>query len=159
MFTIEDNDNISRYDLVHTLAHGVPGVGDVGDAVPGHGAELDHHEHQRQHVLPPPEGGAQRQNEGDDHDDRGHDPGLGEHVGQLLDGAHEEQRADNKQNITIKPSRPDLPSQGGEVPESVENSEDFETTERVESEYERAQDRAEDPETETQAEAFYPRTP
>lgn len=59
----------------------------------------------------------------------------------------------------MKRSLPYRPSQGGEVPESVENCEDFETTERVESEYERAEDRAEDAETKTQAEAFYPRTP
>ena len=95
MFTIEDNDNISRsrYDLVHTLAHGVPGVGDVGDAVPGHGAELDHHEHQRQHVLLPPEGGAEGQHEGHDHHDGRDGAGLGEHARQLLHRTHQKECA------------------------------------------------------------------
>ena len=93
MFTVEDEDNISRYDLVHAFAHGVPGVGDVGDAVPGHGAELDHHEHQRQHVLLPPEGGAEGQHEGHDHHDGRDGAGLGEHTGQLLHRTHQEECA------------------------------------------------------------------
>ena len=44
------------YNLVHTVTHSVPGIGDVANAVPGHSAELDHYEHQSQHVLLPPEG-------------------------------------------------------------------------------------------------------
>ena len=78
----------STDDFVYALADGVPGVRDVTDAVPRHGAELNHHEHQRQHVLLPPEGRAEGEHEGDHHDHSGHHPRLGEHAGQLLDRAH-----------------------------------------------------------------------
>ena len=67
-------------EFVNAGADGVPGIGYVGDAVPGHGAELNHYKHQRQHVLLPPEGGAEREEEGQDHDDGRNSAGFGKHI-------------------------------------------------------------------------------
>ena len=74
--------------LVNTTAASISGVGNVRDGIPGHRTELDHHKHQGQHVLLPPECRAQGEDEGDDHHDGGDQPRLGEHVFQLLNRAH-----------------------------------------------------------------------
>ena len=91
---------ISCDDLVNAAADRVAGVGDEGDAVPGHGAKLDHNKHERQHVLPPPEGGAEGEEEGGDHHYGGDHPRLGEHGAQLLHRAHQEQRAAQRSQVT-----------------------------------------------------------
>ena len=44
-----------RDDPIKALDDSIPGVGDVGDGVPGHGAELDDDKHEGQNILLPPE--------------------------------------------------------------------------------------------------------
>ena len=51
------------------------------------------------------------------------------------------------------------PAKSCEVPQSVEDGKDFQTTERIESENEGAQDGAEDTETKTNTETFDPSVP
>ena len=51
------------------------------------------------------------------------------------------------------------PAKSCEVPQSVENGKDFQTTQRVESENEGAQDGTEDTETKTNTETFDPSVP
>jgi len=45
---------------VDHLLDGIPGVGDVGDGVPGHGYKLEQTEENGQALLVPPERGAER---------------------------------------------------------------------------------------------------
>ena len=130
---------------------------------------MNHHKHQGQHVLLPPERRAQGEDEGDDHHDGGDQPRLGEHVFQLLNRAHQKHRAGNKKLNYISGlgywewkggERDEIePAKSCEVPQSVENGKDFQPTQRVEGENEGAQDGAEDTKTKTNTETFDPSVP
>ena len=65
---------------VEELLGEVPGVGNVREAVPGHGAELHHAEEDGQPLLLPPERGEQREEEEEEHAGRRHPAGRRKHV-------------------------------------------------------------------------------
>ena len=67
-------------DGVEELLGHVPRVGNVREAVPGHGAELHHAEEDRQPLLLPPERREQREEQEDEHAGRRHPPGRRKHV-------------------------------------------------------------------------------
>ena len=57
---------------------------------------LNNDKYEGEKVLSPPEGGAESEDEGDEHDDGGDDPRLGKHPLQLSQGTHEEARAERE---------------------------------------------------------------
>ena len=73
-------------DGVEELLDHVPGVGNVGEAVPSHCAELQQAEQDRQPLLTPPKRREQREEEEEEHRGRGHPPRRREHVLYLKEG-------------------------------------------------------------------------
>ena len=70
---------------------GVPGVGNVTDGVPRHGTELHDAKDDGQTLFAPPEGGGEGQPQEYQHENGGYQPCGGEHLFQLVDGAHQEE--------------------------------------------------------------------